>query len=384
MRPIAPPRARTAWELVGPALLVVVVALLGTRTSTAIEFQFVSVLVTATIVVALYTFVGNSGVISFGHVSFVAIGAMTAGLTTAPADTKPSTFPELFGVLQDVEVSSPISLLLAAAVGGVYAFIVGVPIMRLSGLAAGIATFAVLVITNNVFRNWEKIGPGAKTLSLVPETTRLLQAAAGLIAVMAVAFLYQKSRQGRMLRAGREDPFAASGTGINIYRQRLWAFTLSGALAGFAGGLLVHQLGSITIQQVFLDLTFITLAMLVIGGVGSLWGAVLGALLIAGGDALLAEVEKGLSVGSLELDAPSGTRLLTLGALMFLALVLMPAGLTRSRELSWPFRREWRGSVGPPSGIGQASEALRRRLAGRRSPQQERAGRAGAREDDGS
>ena len=165
MNLLTAPRGRTAWELVGPVLLVVAVALVGTVTSTAVEFQFKSVLVTATIVVALYTFVGNSGVISFGHVSFVAIGAMTAGLTTAPADTKPSTFPELFGVLRDVEVSNAASLALAAAVGGVYALIVGTPIMRLSGLGAGIATFAVLVITNNVFRNWEKIGPGAKIRS---------------------------------------------------------------------------------------------------------------------------------------------------------------------------------------------------------------------------
>ena len=56
---------------------------------------------------------------------------------------------------------------------------------------------------------------------------------------------------------------------------------ISGALAGFAGGLLVHELGLITTDQVYLDLTFLTLAMLVFGGVGSLWGAVLGALLIS-------------------------------------------------------------------------------------------------------
>jgi branched-chain amino acid transport system permease protein len=327
------------WELVGPALVVVLVAALGTLTSSSIEFQFRSVLVTAAIVVALYTFVGNSGVISLGHVSFVAVGAFAAGLTTAPADVKPTTFPDLYGFLADVHVGNAASLALAAAVGGVFAFLVGVPVVRLNGLAAGIATFAVLAITNNVFRNWEKIGPGAKTLSLIPETTGLLQATVGLLAVMAIAFAYQKSRSGRLLRAARDDPAAARAGGIDIHRQRLYAFTLSGALAGFGGGLLVHLLGFISTTQVFLDLTFITLAMLVIGGIGSLWGAVLGALVISGINSLLAELEKGLGVGSVEIDFPSGTRLLTLGVLMFLVLVLRPSGITGGRELRWPVDR---------------------------------------------
>jgi branched-chain amino acid transport system permease protein len=353
---------RPAWELLGPALVVVIVAALGTLTSSSIEFQFRSVLVTAAIVVALYAFVGNSGVISFGHVSFVAVGAITAGLTTAPAEVKPSTFPELYGFLQDVEVSNAASLALAAAVGGVFALVVGVPIVRLSGLAAGIATFAVLAITNNVFRNWEKIGPGAKTLSLIPETTRLLQATIGLLAVMAIAFAYQKSRQGRMLRAARDDPPAARASGVNIHRQRLIAFTLSGALAGFSGGLLVHLLGFINTTQVFLDLTFITLAMLVIGGAASLWGAVLGALLVSGLNSLLAEAEKGLTIGGLDITAPSGTRLLTLGALMFLVLIVLPRGVTRGRELSWPFRRP-RSAVGAEIGaVAEVRVALRQLL----------------------
>jgi branched-chain amino acid transport system permease protein len=358
--PLVARRLRPAWQLIGPALAVVAVAALGTLTSASIEFQFRSVLVTAAIVVALYSFIGNSGVISFGHVSFVAVGAFAAGLTTAPADVKPSTFPELYGFLQDVEVSNAASLAIAAAVGGVYALVVGVPIARLSGLAAGIATFAVLAITNNVFRNWEKIGPGAKTLSLIPETTGLLQATLGLLAVMAIAFAYQKSRQGRMLRAARDDPAAAQAGGVDIYRQRLVAFVLSGVLAGFAGGLLVHLLGFVSTTQVFLDLTFITLAMLVIGGVASLWGAVLGALLVSGVNSLLAELEKGLGVGSTEIDLPSGTRLITLGTVMFLILVFRPSGITGGRELSWPFQRSRPEAPSEPVGVvAQAHAALR-------------------------
>jgi len=328
---------RRSWELVGPALLVVLVAVGGSLTSRGFQYQVQSVLVTTAIVVGIYVFVGNSGVLSFGHVSFVALGAFAAGISSVPAQSLATTFPQMATFLIDLELGNVSSLLVAAVVGAAAAFLVGVPIVRLSGLSAGIATFAVLVISNNVLRNWELIGPGAKTLPLVPRTTGFVQATVGLLLVMTVAYIYQRSRFGRMLRAGREDPVAAQSVGIDTQRQRLGAFTLSGALAGFAGGLLVHLLGSITTQQVYLDLTFVTLAMLVVGGIGSLWGAVVGGLAVAGLNALLGEAERGLSLLGVELAIPTGARLIVLGAVMLVVLMLEPDGITGSRELRWPF-----------------------------------------------
>ena len=93
----------------------------------------------------------------------------------------------------------------------------------------------------------------------------------------------------------------------------LIAFALSGVLAGFAGGLYVHLL-PINTETVYLDLTFITLAMLVIGGMTSLWGAVVGALAVSGLDSLLAEAENGLDVGGFTIDLPPGTRLVVVGS----------------------------------------------------------------------
>lgn len=328
---------RRTWGLLGPVLLVVVVAIVGSLTSNALQFQFRSILVLAAIAVAMHVFIGNSGVISFGHISFVAVGAFAAGLATMPIDVKPLAFPELFPFLAELHLGNIASLVLAGVLGGVFAFVAGVPIMRLSGLAAGIATFAVIIITNNVFRNWERIGPGAKTLTQIPETTGFLQATLGLIVVMAIAYWYQRTRHARMLRAGREDPAAARSSGVNIYRQRLAAFTLSGMLAGFAGALLVHLVGTVTTQQVFLDLTFITLAMLVVGGIGSLWGAVVGALFVAGLNTFLAEAERGVTLFSLDLNLPIGTRLVILGIVMALVLLFRPEGLTGGRELASPF-----------------------------------------------
>ena len=338
--------------LLAPAVLVLAVGIWSTFVSSSREIYFLNALVAVAIVVAIYVFVGNSGVLSFGQISFVAVGAFAAGVMTIPLESKTGVLPEIYPLLRDHTIGNVWSLVLAAAIGGVFAFVVGLPLMRLSGLAAGIATFAVLEITHNLLREWTKIGPGATTLSLVPETTDARQATVGALIVIVVAFAYQRSRFGRLLRASREDAFAAQGVGVSVHRQRLYAFTLSGALAGFAGGLYVHLLGSITTEQVYLELTFLTLMMLVIGGVTSLLGAVVGALAVSGLESFLSEAEQGVSVG-VSIDLPQGSRLIFLGAIMALVLILRPSGLTGGREFRlprWPRRMRWsRGDSAQPA-----------------------------------
>jgi branched-chain amino acid transport system permease protein len=327
---------RTVVQLLAPVALVLLTALVGQLVSTATQTYVVNALVNVAIVVALYVFIGNSGVLSFGHVSFVAVGAWAAGILSMPVGEKPAIMPHLAGFLRDTTVGNVPSLAIAAGVGAVYALVVGLPLMRLSGLAAGIATFGVLEITHNVLRYWEKIGPGLNTFSAVPETTGLLQASIGALVAVGAAFAYQLSRSGRMLRATREDAAAARAVGISVYRQRLWGFVLSGALAGLAGGLYVHLL-PLNAETLYLDLTFITLAMLVIGGATSLWGAVVGAVAVSGVDSFLAEAENGVHVFGGALDLPAGTRIVVVGALMALILILRPSGLTGGREISFPW-----------------------------------------------
>ena len=321
-------RLRTILPLLVPAALVVATGVVGSFFERSTEIYFINALVSVSMVVALYVFIGNSGVLSFGHMSFVAVGAWTAGVLSVTVGEKPATMPNLFGFLSDTTVGNVPSLLLAALVGGAFALVAGLPLMRLSGLAAGIATFAVLEITINILRYYERIGPGLNVFSSVPETTDLQQAAIGAVIAIVVAFAYQVSRFGRQLRAARDDAPAARAVGISVYRQRLIAFGLSGALAGFAGGLYVHFL-PINVDAVYLDLTFITLAMLVIGGMTSLWGAVVGALAVSGLDSLLAEAENG-AVG---IDLPSGSRIVVVGALMALVLIIRPTGITGGREV---------------------------------------------------
>jgi branched-chain amino acid transport system permease protein len=340
-------RIGAAVELLGPLLLVGGAALLGTAVSSSTQTYFVTALTNVVIVVALYLFIGNSGVLSFGHISFVAVGAWFAGVLSVPVTEKAAIMPNLFHFLATTTVGNVASLLIAAAVGGAYALLVGLPLMRLSGLAAGIATFGVLEITHNVLQYWERIGPGVTTFSAVAETTGLAQAGIGAAIAVVVAFVYQHTRFGRLLRATREDAAAARAVGVSVYRQRLVSFAISGAVAGFAGGLIVHTL-PITTESVYLDLTFLTLAMLVIGGATSLWGAVVGALAVTGVDSFLAVAENGTSIAGIHVDFPSGTQIIVIGALMAVGLILRPQGLTGGRELRLPVGRFARGGT-PPS-----------------------------------
>ena len=329
---------RRAPELVAPVVLVLATALLGLAVSSYLQAYFLDTLVKVSIVVALYLFVGNSGVLSFGHISFVALGAWTAGVLTVPQGQKLITMPGLAHFLVTTNVGNIASLALAAALGGAFAFAAGLPLMRLSGLAAGIATFGLLEIANNVLTYEQRIGPGLNAFSGVPSTTGIWQAAVGAVICVVLAYAYQRNRSGRMLRATREDPAAAAAAGISIYRQRLLAFTLSGALAGFAGGLYVH-LQPLQAGGLYLDLTFITLAMLVVGGAGSLLGAVVGALVVNGIYSFFSAATNGVDVFGWNLTVPSGTAEIVLGVLMAVVLILRPNGLTGGREFSLPRRR---------------------------------------------
>jgi branched-chain amino acid transport system permease protein len=331
-------QVRRLPELLAPLLLILATAWLGLEASAYLQAYFLDTLVKVAIVIALYVFIGNSGVLSFGTISFVALGAWTAGVLTVPSDQKKFTMPGLAHFLVTTTVGNIVSLALAAAVGAAAALVVGLPLMRLSGLAAGIATFAVLGITYNVLTYEQKIGPGLNAFSGVPQTTGIWQAAiAGLICATA-AYVYQRTRFGRMLRATREDPAVATASGISIYRQRLLAFMLSGALAGFAGGIYVH-LQPLQVKGLYLDLTFITLAMLVVGGAGSLLGAVVGALALNGIFSFFSAATNTVDVFGLHLKVPAGTAEIVLGVLMAVVLILRPNGITGGREFSLPRRR---------------------------------------------
>ena len=137
-----------------------------------------------------------------------------------------------------------------------------------------------------------------------------------------------------MLRATREDDVAAKACGIHSVRMRLIAFVLSAALVGAGGGLYAQFLGILTVDTFYLSLSFITIAMLVVGGMGSLTGAVSGVIVVTVIVQLLRYGEHGVMLGSTQLKMPESSSELGLGVLLALILIFRPNGVSGGRELT--------------------------------------------------
>ncbi len=296
-------------------------------------------LIRVVLVVGLYIFIGNSGVLSFGHIAFMLVGAYGTGWLTLSVFKK-SFALQLPDILASYQYPVFPSAIAAATLAAVVAFIVGVPIMRLSGIAASIATLAVLGMFKTFYTNWDAWTMGAGTLPGLPLYVDMWVALGWVVFTLFIAFVYQQSRFGLALRASREDEFAARAAGINISYQRLIAFVLSAFFVGLSGVLHAHFLGIIAVKNFWLGITFISLAMLIIGGQRSLTGAVVGVVVISTVVELLLKIEDGFAIGALEISAPPGIQEIGIAIVMLIILIFRPAGIMAGRELPSPFAPE--------------------------------------------
>ncbi len=296
-------------------------------------------LIRIVLVVGLYIFIGNSGVLSFGHIAFMLVGAYGTGWLTLSVFKK-SFALQLPDILASYQYPVFPSAIAAATLAAVVAFIVGVPIMRLSGIAASIATLAVLGMFKTFYTNWDAWTMGAGTLPGLPLYVDMWVALGWVVFTLFIAFVYQQSRFGLALRASREDEFAARAAGINISYQRLIAFVLSAFFVGLSGVLQAHFLGIIAVKNFWLGITFISLAMLIIGGQRSLTGAVVGVVVISTVVELLLKIEDGFAIGALEISAPPGIQEIGIAIVMLIILIFRPAGIMAGRELPSPFAPE--------------------------------------------
>jgi branched-chain amino acid transport system permease protein len=347
------------WPLLVPAALVSVVAMLSLLGSEALERKATFMLVNLVFVLGLYAFVGNSGVLSFGHASFMAIGAYTFAIMTARVPVKNTLIPDAPAFLREADVATIPSMLLAAAVPACLALVLALPLMRLSGLPAGIATLAVLFAVGVVVGRWETLTGGQTSFSAVRRETDIFSALIWALIVLAIVYLYQQSRFGLRLRGTREDPAAARSLGISVLRERTIAFVISGAIVGISGALLAGFLGTITPGVFFIgtgsgvgNVTFTTIAMLVVGGIRSMSGAVVGTVFISGISEALRELEKAVGVRNITEIA--------LALILLLTLILRPSGITGGREIYWPFSRAQavgRPAAGPAPAVSEKKGA---------------------------
>jgi branched-chain amino acid transport system permease protein len=344
-------RIRTGlWPLASIVLLLALLWLIVTGYDDVVITRVaILALVNMVFVVGLWTFSGLTGVVSFGHLGFAALGAYACAFLTIPPAMKTGLFPDMPGFLHfllTVHTGFGAAILVSGLVAALFALILSPAIVRLAGLQAGIATIALLAIIYTVLLNWDQVTRGSSTMIGVPADLGLGTATLGAAAAVAIAWGFARSRVGLRTIAAREDEPAARSLGLRVVRDRGVAWVLSAFLVGCGGAMYAHFITTFNPDQFYLAATFVVIAMLVFGGIGSLAGAVLGTLLYSALAELLRRVQGG-EIGGL--DLPAGTAEVVLAALLLLILIKRPGGLTGGREIPWPraVRLPRRGGVTP-------------------------------------
>ena len=295
--------------------------------------QVIGLLVNIILAVSLQVFSGNSGVLSFGHMTFVGIGAYVSAFLTLDPSVKESFshLPESVLVIQFPFLPA---VILAAAVTGFIAYLIGVPIFKLSGPSAVIAIFALVLAANVVFNGWTDITRGSGGLYGIPKETTLLRAMGFAVLTILVARSFRDSSAGLQLRASSNDELAAASVGVRVRRMRLQAWWLSAVMSAVAGALIAHQLTAFSPTNFFILPAFSVVTMLIIGGRTTVSGAVIGATSVTLIQEVLRPLEnRGMALGPLNIERFTGLTQLALVLTILAAMYFRREGLTGRREI---------------------------------------------------
>lgn len=268
------------------------------------------VLVNAIVAIGLNLLSGYTNQLSFGHAGFLAIGAYTAAVLTLRAPALP------------VIVTLVLAGLLTAAVGLAF----GVPCLRLGGLYLTMATLAFGFVITEAILNLDTLTRGADglrvpsarlgALVLSTDIARYYLVAAVAAVMVAAAVNLVRTRTGRAFLALRESEIAAEASGVPVATYRALAFGLSAFYTGVAGGLFAFVVGFLSPDafDVFLSVDFVV--MIIVGGLGSVPGSIIGATVVT-------LLHDGLA-------AFQNYRPLIFGALLIASMLFMPGGMTRA------------------------------------------------------
>lgn len=280
---------------------------------------------------------GICGQLHLGPNAFVTIGAYTSALLTLNPAEKELTFliTPLIWPLNQISTSFMISLVAGGLMAVIFAFLTGFPVLRVRGDYLAIVTLGfgevVRVLANNL--QWLTNGPlGLK--GLYPYTNLWWSWGVAVLALVVITGLVN-SGYGRAMQAIREDETAARAIGIDPFRHLMLAFLVSAFFFGVAGGLLAHLITTISPNLFTFFLTFNLLIIIVIGGLGSNTGAVLGAVLFTYGSEVLRAAEEPITFWGLGLPGIPGMRMVIFSFALLLVIIFARQGLLGRREFSW-------------------------------------------------
>jgi branched-chain amino acid transport system permease protein len=315
-------------------LLLLVAALAEGFAPKAIENTVTHFFVLVVLVVGVGIYVGNTGIISFGHTAFMGIGAYLTAILVMPAARKGSLLPNLPDLLADVTLSPVATACVVFLVVGALGLVIGLMFARLGGASASIATIGLLIIVHSLLVGGTTFTRGAQAIYGVPKVVSPFIASIAAIITVIAADWFKFSRWGLMIRAVRDDEAAAAASGISISKCRALVFGLSVAFTALGGVLFAMSVGVFSPKEFYFTLTFSVLAMLIVGGGASTSGAVLGTVVIVLLTEALRRIEPGVSLGSISLPAMFGLTTIGTSLALILTLYKRPNGLFGLHELT--------------------------------------------------
>ena len=281
---------------------------------------------------------GFTGLFSLGHAGFMAIGAyVTAILTLSPIDKgKLFIIEPIIDPLLNLNLPLWAAILIGAVIATLFAFLIGLPVLKLRGDYLAVASLGFSEILVIIFTNLTPITNGATGLSRIPTlldvtgNSRQMSAFWPMLFFIITLVVLKRvinSSYGRAFKAIREDEIAAEAMGINLQMHKTMSFAIGAFFAAVSGGLLAAWGTSINPIQFKFIFTYQILLIVVIGGMGSLTGSIIASFLYAFGMEKMRVID--------EISGVAGLRMVVFSVLLILVVLFFSRGIMGTRELTW-------------------------------------------------
>lgn len=297
-------------------------------------------LVYAVVALSMNIVTGFTGLFSLGQAGFMALGAYTTAILTIPVASRPNVYymNGILPILEKAVVPIPVALILGGVVAGLFAALIGIPILRLKSDYLAIATLGFSEIIRAVIASpmMDKVTNGSYGLKSIPGFNSSLQCFGYSLICIVIMILIINSSTGRDFKAVREDEIAARSVGINLFKTKELSFVVSSFFTGVGGGLLAMFMRSIDSKTFQITLTYDILLIVVLGGIGSITGSIVGAFFVTAGKELLRFFDEPLIVGGVQIPLfKPGFRMVIFSILLMVVVLFFRKGLLGGKELSF-------------------------------------------------
>ena len=293
----------------------------------------------ALIAVSMNLLNGFTGLFSLGQAGFMLVGAYTYAVLTIPMAKRMAVYQYYDGGVIGFTVPAIVGILAAGALAAILAALIGLPVLRLKSDYLAIATLGFAEIIRAIIQ-WDALGPvtnGSNLLKTYPTFSTVLQPFLAATICIGIIVLLINSTYGRAFKAIRDDEIAAEAMGINLAKHKMQAFLISSFFAGVGGALLAMFQSSVQANAFTSTMTYEILLIVVIGGIGSVTGSIIGSFLyIACSEWWLRFLDDPMPY--LGVNIPfmrGGFRMLVFSVVIMIVVLFFRKGIMGDREFSW-------------------------------------------------